>query len=175
MAVTIDFATSIISVPQADLTLITGTLYEMDTEVDFHQAVNALLDDEEGIVFDDAILHNTEISVAGVTYARFIEVINGYSVVFTPDTQWSVRLAGSNNNIFDIENGVLNQNQVQVIPNNSAGLQVVIQGSGVSAQDILDIAAAVWNAVTSAHLSAGTFGEYIQKKLLSLSQFIGLK
>lgn len=37
------------------------------------------------------------------------------------------QLEGSNNNIWDVENGILNQNQVQVIPTNSAGL---IVGSG---------------------------------------------
>jgi hypothetical protein len=133
MAITINHLTKVISVPQADLTLVTGSLYELNTETDFRQTVIALLDDEDGIVLEDAIDHNTEYSVAGVTYARKIEVINGYSVQFTPDSQWSVRLAGSNNNIFDVENGVLVQNQVQVIANNSAGLQTVSSGSGLDA------------------------------------------
>lgn len=122
MAISIDFGTLVISVPQADLTLIGGTLYELETETVFRAAVNAIMDNEEGIPFDDPIRHNTEVTVAGTTFARTIEVINGYSVTFTPDTQWSVRLAGSNNNLFDVENGILNQNQVQVIAQNSAGL-----------------------------------------------------
>lgn len=123
MAISIDWGTKVITVPQADLTLVTGTLYELDTESVFRQAVIALLSSEEGMAFDDAILHNTEVTVAGTTYARFIEIINGYSITFTPDAQWTVRFTGSNNNIFDVENGILNQNQVQVIPANSAGLQ----------------------------------------------------
>ena len=122
MAISIDWATKVISVPQGDLTLVSGTLYSMDTETQFRQAVNGLMDDEEGMVFVDPILHNTEVTVAGTTFARTIEIINGYSVTFTPDAQWSVRLEGSNNNIFDVENGILNQNQVQVIPTNSGGL-----------------------------------------------------
>jgi hypothetical protein len=122
MALTIDHGTLTISVPQADLTLISGSLYELNTETVFRQGVNGLLDDEEGIVLDDAIRHNTEVTVAGTTFARTIEVIGGYSVTFTPDAQYSVRLAGSNNNIFDVESGILNQNQVQVIAQNSAGL-----------------------------------------------------
>lgn len=132
MAISIDYSVTpyVISVPQSDLTLVTGTLYEMDTEVDFRQAIIALQDDEEGIVFQDAIRHNTEVTVAGTTFARTIEVLNStnstnvdeYTVQFTPDSQWSVRFAGSNNNIFDVENGQLTQNQVQVIPTNSGGL-----------------------------------------------------
>jgi len=122
MPITLDPATRIFSVPQSDLTFISGSLYEMDTEIAFRQIINQLMDDEDYIWMPDPISHNTEVTVAGITYARFIEMINSYSITFTPDSQWSVRLAGSNNNIFDIENSILNQNQVQVIPNNAAGL-----------------------------------------------------
>lgn len=134
MAITIDWPTKTFSVPQSDLTLVSGTLYEMDTEVDFRQEVNAIMASEEGICFEDPIIHFTEYTVAGVTYARAIQLTNGYSLTFTPDAQWSVRFVGSNNNLFDIENGILNQNQVQVIPSNSAGLQIVTVGSGLSAE-----------------------------------------
>jgi len=65
--------------------------------------------------------HNTEYTVAGVTYARKVEIVNSYSITFE-DGQYSVQLTGSNNNIWDIQNLILNQNQVQVIPTNSAGL-----------------------------------------------------
>ncbi len=133
MAITTDWLTSTFFVPQSDLTFVSGTLYDMDTEVDFRQKVNAIMASEEGIVFDDPIDHNTQYTVTGVTYARKIEVINGYNVTFTPDSQWTVRLNGSNNNIFDVGGGVLNQNQVQVIPSNSAGLIVVTTGSGLDA------------------------------------------
>jgi hypothetical protein len=136
MAITINWSTKVISVPQGDLTFISGTLYELDTETQFRQPINAIMASEEGMPFVDPISHNTEVTVAGITYARFIEVINGYSVQFTPDAQWTVRLAGSNNNIFDVENGILVQNQVQVIPNNSAGLQVVETGiSGLTSSE----------------------------------------
>lgn len=124
MALSIDHSTKVISIPQADLQLITGTLFELDTETVFRLPLIALLDDVDGIVLDDAIRHNTEVTVAGTTFARTIEVINGFSITFTPDAQYTVRLAGSNNNLFDVENGVLNQNQVQVIAQNSAGLIV---------------------------------------------------
>jgi hypothetical protein len=122
MTITVDWLTKTFFVPQSDLTFVSGTLYEMDTEAYFRAGVNAIMASEEGIPFDTPIDHNAEYTVAGVTYARKIEMINGYNLTFTPDAQWSVRLAGSNNNLFDIENGILNQNQVQVIPQNSAGL-----------------------------------------------------
>jgi len=122
VAITIDWPTLTFTVQQADLTFVQGTFYRMDTENFYRAAINAIMASGEGIVFDRPIIHNTEVTVAGVTYARFIEQINGYKLVFLPNTQWSVELVGSNNNLFDIENLILVQNQVQVIPTNSAGL-----------------------------------------------------
>jgi hypothetical protein len=120
MAITVDYSTKIISVPKTYLTLISGTLYELDTN-QFKLDLAGIQDDEEGIPFLDMFRHSTEVTVAGTTFARIIEIINGYSVEFE-DGQYSVRLAGSNNNIFDVENGILVQNQVQIIATNSAGL-----------------------------------------------------
>jgi hypothetical protein len=143
MALSVTWGTKVINVLQADLTPVTGTLYELDTD-QFRKDLKSLEDGEEGMAFPDTHIHNTEVTVAGVTYARFIEIINGYSITFE-DAQYSVRLAGSNNNFFDVENGILNQNQVQVIPGNAAGLIVVVSGSGVTSQDKIDIADAVWD------------------------------
>lgn len=136
MAISIDYATKVISVPQSDCTLVSGTVYSMDTETVFRQSVMALLADENHIWMPDAYAHNTQYTIAGVTYARSISIINGYSVQFTPDAQWSVVLEGSNNDIWDVINGILVQNQVQVIPTNSAGLIVASTGGGTTAQEI---------------------------------------
>jgi hypothetical protein len=88
---------------------------------------------------DDALRHNTEVTIVGVTYARLIEMINGWSIVFSPDDQYSVRYVGSNNNLFDIENLILNQNQVQVIANNSAGLITVPVAGGLTTAEAADL------------------------------------
>jgi len=133
VAISIDFATGVITIPQVDLTLISGSLYELPTETKFRADVNALMDDEIGIVFDDPILHSTEVTIVGTTYARFIEVINGYSITFE-NLLMTVRLAESNNNLFDVENGILNASgNVTVVGQNSAGLIVVATGSGLDA------------------------------------------
>lgn len=131
MALQFDYANFIITIPQSELTLIGGTLYELDTN-QFRLDVIAELASQRGIWAPDAILHNTEVTVAGTTFARTIEVINGWSITFE-DGQYSVRLAGSNNNIFDVENAILNQNQVQIISQNAAGL---ISGGGGSGGDV---------------------------------------
>jgi hypothetical protein len=172
VAVTVDWATKVITVPQADLTPVTGTLYELDTNW-LRLQLKDLEESEAGQVFPDTHRHNTEVTVAGVTYARTIEIINGYKIQFTPDAQWTVRLAGSNNNFFDVENGVLIQNQVQVISTNAAGLQTVVTGGGVGTP--AEVADAVWDAAVADHAAAGSFGERVGSKLLTVAKFLGLK
>lgn len=157
MAITVDRLTNVISVPQADLDHVTGTLYECDTNW-LRLQLKAIEASEEGIVEDDMHDHNTTYTVVGVTYARKIEIINGYSVQFTPNSQWSVRLAGSNNNLFDVEGGILQQNQVQVIAQNSAGLVVVSGESGLTEAGIAD---AVWDENVTDHLGGDKAGQYL--------------
>jgi hypothetical protein len=122
MTVSIDYSTRVITVQQGDLTLITGTLYEHNTET-WRQTMNDLMDDEAGIVLPDYAIRNAPVTVAGTTFAQTIEIINGFSIEYDDSPgAYSVRLAGSNNNLFDVENGILAQNDVQVIATNSAGL-----------------------------------------------------
>lgn len=135
MALSLNPATKVITIPQADLTPVSGTLYELDTN-QFRNNVMGLLDDEDYIWLPDAYIHNTEVTVAGTTFARTIEFINGFSIEFENGT-YSVRLAGSNNNIFDVENGILVQNSVQVISQNSAGLIVVQSGDNVDTDKVI--------------------------------------
>lgn len=137
MAFAYDYATLTITVPQADLTLITGTLYELDTNV-FRLAVADEQDSERGMPYVDAISHSTEVTVAGTTFARIIEMINGWSLTFEDLANYTVRLAGSNNNLFDVENNILNQNQVQVIAQNAAGLIISPGGASLTAQQTRD-------------------------------------
>jgi len=132
MALSINWATKVITVPQADLTLVSGVIYEHDVDA-FQRELSDILDSEEGAPQLPTHKHNTELVLAGVTYARSVEIINGYTVTYE-NGSYRVNLTGANNNIID----VLNYNSVQVVPNNSAGL--ISSGSAVTAQDILDIA-----------------------------------
>ena len=123
MAISIDRVTNVISVPQSDLTFVSGTFYRLDTRL-LWEELKQIEASEEGIIFPDTQVHNSEYTVAGATYAESIQIIPPYSIEFTPDTQYTVELINSNNNIFDVGNAILVQNQVQVIPTNSAGLVV---------------------------------------------------
>lgn len=128
MALSFNYLTKTISVPQADLTFVSGTFYTCDTNWLKNQIL-AELGSESGIWENDIYLHNTEVGpIAGTTFARTIQIINGWQIEFTPNSQWTVQLEGSNNDIWSVGDGVLVQNQVQVIPTNSAGL--IVGGSG---------------------------------------------
>lgn len=118
MAISVNWGTKVIFVPQADLTFIGGVLYELDVDT-FRLALKSLEDDAEGIVFDDTHRHVTETVLSGVTYARFVEIINGYTVEFQ-DGQYVVRCAGANHNLADVKV----PNQVSLIIGNAAGLVV---------------------------------------------------
>jgi len=165
MAISITWADHVIHVPQSYLNLVSGTIYELDTE-QFRLDLKALEASVYGMPNLKTHLHNTTVTVAGTTYARSITILPPYSVEFE-DGQYTVILVGSNNNIFDVANGILVQNQVQIIPTNAAGLIVHNVGSGVTAQDKLDIADAVWDEETSGHTSLDTFGDKNQNKVPS--------
>lgn len=127
MALSVDWATRIITVPQADLAFVGGTLYALDTDA-FRLELKSIEADVIGIHFPDTHRHVTTTTIAGTTYARFVEMINTFQVRFE-DGQYAVRLDGSNNNIFD--EGVIVRNQVSVISTNSAGLVVVTSPASI--------------------------------------------
>ena len=133
MAISITYATLVIYVPKAYLNPESGTIYSLDSDV-FRLDLKDLEDDEEGIAHPDTHRHNPEVTIAGVTYAKTIEIINNYSVEFE-DGQYTVIIEGSNNNFHDVLAGILVQNQVQVIPTNAAGL-IVGGGAGATAEEV---------------------------------------
>lgn len=117
--ITIDWETKVISVPKSYMTLVQSTpneIRELPTN-QFRLDLKAIEASAGGMGFVRTHKHNTEVIIGGITYARSIEIINGYTVTFE-DGQYVVNLTGSNNNILD----VTNLNQVSVRPSNAAGL-----------------------------------------------------
>lgn len=116
MAISINWATGVITIPQADLTFISGNLYELDVDW-FRLQLKSLEDDEEGIHFPRTHNHNTEVTLGGVVYARTVEIISPYTITFE-NGSYRVRFVGANNNISD----KTNLNSVSLLVQNSAGL-----------------------------------------------------
>lgn len=119
MTLSIDWGTRVITVPEADLMLVQSsptTIYKLNLNT-FRLWLKDIEDSEEGMPHPDTHRHNTEVLLGGVTYARIIEMINGYTVTFE-NGQYAVNLVGANSNVGD----VVNVNQVSVRSSNSAGL-----------------------------------------------------
>ncbi len=156
MAISINWAHKIINVHKVDLLLISAGPPQEIRQLDldwFRLQLKDLEDSEEGILAVDTHNHNPPVTVGGVTLARVIEIINGYTVTFE-DGQYAVNLVGANSNVSD----VTNVNQVSIRSANSAGLTFTNQSL------IDNISTSVWNKSVTGNVEVGTFGE--------LSQFI---
>jgi hypothetical protein len=172
MAISVDWGTKVITVPKADTTLVTlgpPEIRQLDVDT-FRLALKALEDDEVGMAFPDTHQHNTEVTIAGIVYARFIEFINGYTITFEPGA-YGVDLVGANNNIMD----VLNMNATQVRSNNSAGLVVAISGETFQAmtQDVLGLSGenTVWSAMVhdaNSNLTSARITQYTDNSLTTI-------
>jgi len=140
MPYSVDWVSKTISIPASDLTLVSGTRYRLYAS-DFLIEIRRLeVEFNEGLWAPQILDHtNPKLDFAGSNYAGFDEVINGYVLIFDPSIT-RVDLIGSNSNIIDsyIANGV------SIVPGNSAGLQTVTVGSGVTEQDKTDIVNGVW-------------------------------
>lgn len=133
MAISIDWATKVIFVPKNYLTNTGGGVYELDVN-QFRLDLKDLEDSEVGMSYPTTHNHNTAITLGGVTYARIVEMINGYTVTFE-NGSYAVRLVNANTNIED----VTNVNNVSVRSSNSAGLiEVNTAGTGVDFSDLMD-------------------------------------
>ena len=122
-AITVTWGTKIINVPIDALEFVSTDRYKLSIDT-FRLALKALEESEDGMAFPDTHQHNTEVAVAGITLARVVEIINGYTITFE-DGQYLVTLYGANSNIPD----VVNFNQVSVRAVTSAGLHVVEGGA----------------------------------------------
>jgi DNA uptake protein ComE-like DNA-binding protein len=145
--VSVDWPNKIINISQSDLSLVGSGVYELD--------VNQLrldlkgLEESEGIPFLDTHRHVTTVTLGGVTLARLVEFVNGYTITFE-DGQYAVNLIGANNNISE----VTNVNRVSIRSSNTAGLIQVSTGSGLSAEQATQL-----SNLAAALESAGIFSE----------------
>jgi hypothetical protein len=147
MTVSINWPTGVITIPQNQLTFISGSTYSLDVDA-FRLALKDLEDSEEGQVWPDTHRHSTASTLSGVVYARQVEILAPYTVTFEDvGTPYTVSCIGANHNLADVKN----VNQVSLIIGNSAGLISVTTGSGVTAQDKIDIVNLVWNELIANH------------------------
>jgi hypothetical protein len=115
VALSINHATRVIFVPQADLVPLGGEVYQLDVDA-FRLELKDYEDGSNGMALPDTHRHNVPVTLSGVVYSRTFEIINGFTVEFE-DGQYTVSCTGANHNLGDVK--VVNQ--VSLIVNNSAG------------------------------------------------------
>ena len=165
--ISINHATRVIYVPKTFLTQLSVIRYELDVDA-LRRALKDLEDDAAGMNLLDTHRHNTTVLLGGVTFARTVEIINGYTVEFE-DGVYQVTCVGANHNLADVKV----PNSVSVIIGNSAGLieTFVGGGGGLDAQQVGD---AVWGAMMANYTASGSFGKFV-KSVLTVGKFLGLK
>jgi hypothetical protein len=146
MAISIDPLTYVIYVPKSDLTLkqtVPTEIREMNINW-FRLALKAWEDDVEGIVQLKTHIHNTEVTLGALTFARVVEILDPYTITFE-DGQYAVDLVGANSNIGD----KTNVNQVSVRSYNSAGLisSPAIEYSSFNGGVIIDVNSGITGTV----------------------------
>jgi len=155
MAISVNWITGEITVPKADTTLVQASpeIRALDTE-QFWLDLKDLEAAVEGMPWPDTQENFPSYTIQGIVYAQAFRIINPYFVTFE-DGQYAVTLDGTNNNILE----VATQNQVRLSSSNSAGLQVVTSGSGVTQQDKDDIENQIFARVVE---SSESFEEIIR-------------
>jgi hypothetical protein len=141
MAISVNYLNYHIYVPQSYLTPLPGGSYELDVE-SFRTDLIDWEDSEDGMAMPRTHNHNSEVVLSGTTYARAVEILPPYTIDFEDTgTPYVVSCKGANHNIADVTNF---GGEVSLVINNSAGLQTVVSGSGVTSQDKIDIITGVW-------------------------------
>lgn len=118
MAYTVNWLTGEITVPASDLTLVSGTRYQLAMSSFLAECRRLEWVFAQGLWAPPIVDHaNTRFDFAGTDYAPFDEILNPYFVTFQAPAD-RVDLIGSNNNIVDI----VTSNGISIVPSNSAGL-----------------------------------------------------
>lgn len=119
MAITINPLTFVIYVPKADLTLLQASPEVRELDLDwFRLQLKDIEDDPQyGMYLYKTHNHNTSTTLAGLTYARIVEILPPYTIEFE-DGQYTINCVGANHNVSDRKV----PNSVSLIVNNAAGL-----------------------------------------------------
>jgi hypothetical protein len=156
-------------------TPVVGNITFIDTAADFSAA---------GIVRGSLVINFTDQSVADVFSVDFSNqlttrvLVNGITDTYQIGDVYHVfnviqcNVSGGNlvalDTLGDAIDPILPTAFTQVVRTSSSSATI----SGTNAEDT---AAAVWNAQTSGLSAAGSFGEFVQSKLLTVAKFLGLK
>jgi hypothetical protein len=135
MSYSVNWATKVVTVPLADLTLISGSNYSLNTG-DFWIEMRRLeASPGDGLWAEQTVEYvNTQV-LSGITYSAIVKLINGYTWD-TDTTNKNIFLIGFNSNLLDI---FIPGNSISVLANNSGGkIDAGGGGGGATAQEVWD-------------------------------------
>lgn len=127
MAISVDWPSGVITVYQADMVPLGGSVYELDVNQLYLDLKRLEYLPEEGMAWPDTHKHNPPYTVSGQTFAPSLEIINGYTVTISPAGAYQVSCTGANHNLADVYNNLTGPT---LLPNLSGGL--IIKESAVS-------------------------------------------
>jgi len=130
MSYSVNWATKVITVPLADLTLISGSNYSLNTG-DFWIEMRRLeASPSDGLWAEQTTEYvNTQL-LSGITYSAIVKLINGYTWD-TDTTDKNIFLVGFNSNLLDV---FIPGDGISVLANNSGGK--IDAGGGAAAADV---------------------------------------
>lgn len=158
--------------------LVTSPTTDVDAQT-LHDFVEDAMASPEGLLYGDIIAPEGKIedpSNPGV-FSQIILIFNSpWQIQFWAGSGYTRIFGGK------IVGGLADQpmkatgtaDDITVLESPVDGLTVV-SGSGVTQQDKDDITAGVWAEPVSGNQLAGSMGEWMTKKLLSVTKFLGLK
>lgn len=135
--ITVDWPTATIHIPKAVLVLLQSSPVEVRTmDADwFHLQLRDLQTTPEGRGgWPRTHDYDAESDLSGTTFALKLKILPPYTITFE-DGPWNVEIIGGNTNI----SSRVNKNSVGVGTANSAGLQTVEVGSGLSTEQALQL------------------------------------
>ena len=133
MAITVNWATGVISVNKVDMSLVQTVPYDIyRLDVDAFRLILRDLEEDEvgGRVWPKTHDHNTEYTLSGTLYSRAFFLLDPYTVTFEVGT-YVAEIAGADSNIID----KVNLNSVSVRALVSRGT-VVVPSDNVSALEV---------------------------------------
>lgn len=129
MAYSVDWVAKIITIPQGDLTFLSGNNYSLDT-ANAHEELRRLeWAFADGLWAPRIINFFETVTLSGIPKTPSVEVINGYTMDFT-GSNYNVILSGYDNNFVDV---YVPSNGISILGNNSVGRQTITTGSGLDA------------------------------------------
>ena len=131
MAYLVDWTTKIFTIPQGDLTFVSGNNYLLSL-VGVHKELRRLEWSFADGLWALRIANWYEtVTLSGIDKTPAVEIINGYTFNFT-GSNYNVILTDYDNNLVDV---YIPSNGISILGNNSVGRQTISSGSGLSTEE----------------------------------------